>query len=88
MGLKEQIVEVADGLRGTLGVAVKNLETGEETTVNGNDVFQLASVFKVPVIVTLYRQVDAGEIDLDERVEMTDYARVPGSGIIKELTRG
>ena len=88
MGLKEQIVEVADGLRGTLGVAVKNLETGEETTVNGDEVFQLASVFKVPVIVTLYRQADAGEIDLDERVEMTDYARVPGSGIIKELTPG
>lgn len=75
-------------LRGTLGVAVKKLKTGEETTVNGDDVFQLASVFKVPVIVTLYRQADAGEIDLDERVEMTDYARVPGSGIIKELTPG
>jgi len=88
MSLKEQIVEVADRLRGTLGVAVKNLETGEETTVNGDEIFQLASVFKVPVIVTLYRQVDAGEIDLDERVEMTDYARVPGSGIIKELTPG
>ena len=28
MGLKEQIVEVAEGLSGTLGVTMKNLKTG------------------------------------------------------------
>lgn len=88
MSLKERIEEVAGGLKGTLGVAVKNLGTGEKVLVRGNTLFQLASVFKVPVIVTLYRQADAGKINLDDYVEMTDYARVPGSGVLRELTPG
>ena len=88
MSLKERIEEVAEGLRGTLGVAVKNLGTGEKALVKGNTLFQLASVFKVPVIVTLYRQADAGKINLDDYIEMTDYARVPGSGVLRELTPG
>lgn len=46
----------------------------------------MASVFKVPVIVTLYRHVEKGRIALDEKIEMTSYARVSGSGILKELT--
>jgi beta-lactamase class A len=88
LSLKERIEEVAEGLRGTLGVAMKNLGTGEKVLVKGNTLFQLASVFKVPVIVTLYRQADAGKINLDDYIEMTDYARVPGSGVLRELTPG
>jgi len=88
LSLKEKIEQVAEGLKGTLGVAVKQLGTSKEVTVRGNTVFQLASVFKVPVIVTLYRQADAGKIDLDNYFEMTDYERVPGSGVLKELTPG
>ncbi len=88
MALEEQIKDIAEGLKGTLGVAVKNLKSGEEAMVNGDDLFQLASVFKVPVIVTLYRQVDSGKFDLDERVEMTEYEKVPGSGVLRELTPG
>ena len=88
MALEEKIKEIAEGLKGTLGVAVKHLKSGEEAMVNGDDLFQLASVFKVPVIVTLYRQADSGKIDLDERVEMTEHAKVPGSGVLRELTPG
>jgi beta-lactamase class A len=64
MGLKEKIEEVAEGLEGTLGVAVKHLGTGEEVLINGDDFFPLASALKVPVLITLYRQVDEGKISL------------------------
>lgn len=86
--MKVQIEKIAEDLEGTMGVAVKNLGTGEEVTINGDELFQLASVFKVPVIVTLYREVDAGNISLDDKVEMTYYSKVPGSGVLKELTPG
>jgi beta-lactamase class A len=86
--MKVQIEKIAEDLEGTMGVAVKNLGTGEEVTLNGDELFQLASVFKVPVIVTLYREVDAGNIRLDDKVEMTHYSKVPGSGVLRELTPG
>ena len=88
MGLKEKIEEVAEGLEGTLGVAVKHLGTGEEVLINGDELFWMASTFKVPVIVTLYREMDGGKVSLDEKLVMTEYARVPGSGIIQQLTPG
>jgi len=88
MGLKEKIEEVAEGLEGTLGVAVKHLGTGEEVLINGDDFFPLASALKVPVLITLYRQVDEGKISLDEKLVMTEDAKVPGGGILQHLTPG
>lgn len=88
MGLKEKIEEVAEGLEGTLGVAVKHLGTGEEVLINGDDFFPLASALKVPVLIALHRQVDEGKISLDERLEMTEDAKVPGGGILQHLTPG
>lgn len=88
MSIKEEIEKIADGFKGTLGVGVKHLGTGEEVLFNRDELFQLASVFKVPVIVTLYRQSEDGKISLDDKRIMTDYARVPGSGVIKDLTPG
>ena len=88
MGLKEKIEEVAEGLEGTLGVAVKHLGTGEEVLINGDDFFPLASALKVPVLITLYRQVDEGKISLDERLVMKEDAKVPGGGILQHLTPG
>jgi len=88
MGLKEKIEEVAEGLEGTLGVAVKHLGTGEEVLINGDDFFPLASALKVPVLITLYRQVDERKISLDEKLVMTEDAKVPGGGILQHLTPG
>jgi len=88
MGLKEKIEEVAEGLEGTLGVAVKHLGTGEEVLIKGDDFFPLASALKVPVLITLYRQVDEGKISLDEKLVMTEDTQVPGSGILQNLTPG
>ncbi len=50
--------------------------------------FPTASVFKVPVIVELYGQVEAGRLSLDDRLILKDSIKVPGSGILKELSEG
>jgi len=88
MDLKTNLEGIEKDFEGTIGITAKTLGTGEEAIVNGDILFPLASVFKIPVIVTLYRQVDAGNISLDAKIEMTDYARVPGSGVLKELSPG
>lgn len=88
MGLREKIEEVAEGLEGTLGVAVKDLGTDEEILINGDDFFPLASALKIPVLITLYRQVDEGKINLEEKMVMKEVAQVPGGGILQHLTPG
>ena len=88
MTLLERIREAAEGFEGVLGVSVKHLGTGEAASLNGGELFPTASVFKVPVIVALYRQVDAGAVSLDEKVVLREEDKVPGSGILKELSPG
>ena len=88
MSLKDEIIEITHGLEGTIGIAVKHLQTGEEVLVEGDTLFPTASVFKLPLLVELYRQVEEGHISLDQRLVMTEEAKVPGSGILRELSPG
>ncbi len=88
MVLVERIREAAEAFDGVLGVSVRHLGTGEEASVNGDELFPTASVFKVPVLVELYRQVDSGRMDLDEKIFLLEKDMVPGSGILKELSEG
>lgn len=88
MTLKGILEEAAAGFDGRLGVAVRHLGTGESASLNGDELFPTASVFKVPVIVELYRQVEVGAASLDEEVILGEGDKVPGSGILKELSPG
>jgi beta-lactamase class A len=88
MSLLELIQKPSEAFDGKLGISVKNLDSGEAASLNGGELFPTASVFKVPVIVELHRQVDAGRIDLDEKITLMEEDKVPGSGILRELGEG
>ena len=82
--LQEAVLEVP----GVVGVVARHLETGKSIEHNADEVFFTASTFKVPILAEMYRQVDAGGLDLSQRVEITDALRVPGSGVLRELGEG
>jgi beta-lactamase class A len=88
MTLYNEIVKETKGFEKVLGVAVRHLGTGEEANFNGDELFPTASVFKVPVIVELYRQVEVGRLSLEDKMVLKDSDKVPGSGILKELSEG
>ena len=50
--------------------------------------FQLASIFKVPVLVTAFRQVDAGRLDLAARHTLRRAHKLIGSGVLSQLDEG
>lgn len=80
--------EVLSRVPGVVGLAARHLDTGRTIEHNADEVFFTASTFKVPVLAEMYRQVDAGAIDLTRRIELTDGLRVPGSGVLRELANG
>lgn len=88
MLLTEILESAEDGFDGRLGAAILHLGTGEEASLNGDELFPTASVFKVPVIVELYRQVEAGVVSLHDRFILREGDKVPGSGVLKELSSG
>ncbi|MDQ1713550.1 MAG: beta-lactamase class [Frankiaceae bacterium] len=55
-----------------------DLATGAEVAYRADDVVVAASVFKLPVLVELCRQVSAGEVDAAEQVTVPAEGRSPG----------
>src|SRR6185312_2876332 len=49
-----------------VGVAFHDLESGRALYLNADDSFHAASTMKVPVMIELFRRVDAGKLRLDD----------------------
>jgi beta-lactamase class A len=77
-----------EGFAGTGGVAAKNLGTGEEIRVNADATTATASTIKVPILIEVFRQIEAGTISLDDRMTVTEAAMTKGSGILRDLSLG
>jgi len=73
---------------GYWAVSVKDFVSGRAYSVNGNQAFNAASVIKLPILIELYRQADAGRLRLEDRLELPEAEKVPGSGVLKELGAG
>lgn len=65
---EQRLEEIAASLKGTVGIAVADVETGRTYDVAGEDWFPQQSVSKLWVTLTALDEVDRGRLDLDERV--------------------
>lgn len=68
--------------RGRVAVAVEHLDRGEGFAWHEHDVMPTASLIKFPVLIELYRQSEAGDVDLQKRLTFTEGDKSPGSGIL------
>jgi len=71
-----------------MGVYIRAVTTGEEIALNADRPFQMASVFKIPILAELLSQAHARQRSLDDRIILTNEMKVPGSGVLKELSAG
>ena len=81
-GVHESVAAIAAPLGGTVGVAARNLASGAEVHIDAGELFPMASCFKIPVMVEVMRQVDAGLVRLDDRLTLTEQDKSPGSTLI------
>jgi beta-lactamase class A len=56
---------------GVLGVAVKDLTSGETWSLNGARPFPMQSIFKAPLAAAVLAAVDRGEVDLSRVIAIT-----------------
>jgi beta-lactamase class A len=86
--LRGRLEETPMRYAGIVGVAVKDLTTGESLLINGDEVFPVASTIKVPILIEFYRRVEAKTLDPMISVNYVEAHRTGGSGVIKTLTSG
>ena len=73
-GLESDLQRLAHETSGTLGAAVRIVESGETVVLNGDGHFPMQSVYKAPIGMAVLHEVDAGRLSLDApvRVEASD----------------
>ncbi len=86
--LQNKVEEIAAESGAKMGVAIRHIETGQEVMLNADDLFSLASVVKVPVLVEAFRQMDESRMRLDDRWTLTQEVKNLGSGILTQLDNG
>jgi beta-lactamase class A len=80
--LESRIAPLAKAHKGKVGIAVKNLKTGESFYMNENETKPTASLIKLPVMVETYWQASEGKVKFDTKLTLTKDDKVPGSGIL------
>lgn len=67
----------------TAGVFFYNPDTGAYLNLGGDEVFSAASTIKIPVLVALFQEVDAGQIRLNEPLVMRPDLIASEAGVIQ-----
>ena len=88
MSLRERLQACTTGDQIEFGIAVQHIESGQETLINAEVVFPTASVFKVPVMVEVFKQARAGKFDLDDCLELETGYKTLTSGVLLHLQDG
>jgi beta-lactamase class A len=80
--LRRQLESIIATHRGTVGYTIHNLDTGERLERLGDRPFPTASLIKVPILVSLMQQVEAGTVSLADPVSWSKLDQVGGAGVL------
>ena len=83
--LKAEIEKIASGFDGVMGVAIRDLTTGEEILLNSHLTFPTGSSIKIPVLIELHKQAAAGKYKLTDQRWLERADKVGGSGVINNF---
>ena len=86
--LMRQLEQEAAAFDGVLGVAAKDLTSGEMIRINAGLVFPQASSIKIAILIELLRQAQEGQQVLGDRIEIKHAQLVDGSGILNHFSEG
>lgn len=79
--------EIAD-FRGKVWIYAKNLDTGKEYSLRGDEQVRTASTIKLPIMTEVFRQVADGKLKWTDQIELTKANKTGGSGILSEFSDG
>src|SRR5487761_114344 len=86
--LSADLNRMAADYDGVMGIFVKDLTIGQTFAVNADTIFPQASSIKIPLLIELMRQAQAGKINLRDRVDIHRAALVGGRGVLQFFSDG
>jgi beta-lactamase class A len=86
--LKYNLERIARGIRADWAIYIKYFASGEEISINADTCVDTMSVIKVPVLVTLFREQEHGNVNLQERITLATRQKRFGTGILQAMQDG
>ncbi len=85
-GLQRRIEEISAAAPGRVGAAAAVLETGESIALRGHERFAMASVYKLPIAMAVFHEIDRGGLSLEQKIPIAekDFCPAPGVSPIRD----
>ncbi len=64
-------------------IYVWQYETEKFADINASEIFSSASIIKIPVLIELFKSIEAKQLSLEDKMILTDYYRAEGSGSLQ-----
>ncbi len=61
-------------------IFIWDFETGKYVDINANQQYPAASIIKIPILLELFRSIESSQINLYDKLKLTDYYKAEGSG--------
>ncbi len=68
LDLKNTMEKAMEGSKGTYGIYIKNLKTGQNYTKNETKSFEAGSLYKLWVLLTAFKQIEGGSLKEDDQL--------------------
>lgn len=86
--LDEKVQAAIADLRGKVWIHAKNLDSGKEYSLRGDEQVRTASTIKLAIMAETFRQVSQGKLRWNDPIELTKEKKQGGSGILFEFSDG
>jgi beta-lactamase class A len=86
--LDERIQNAIAGFQGNVWIYAKNLDTGKEFSLRGDEQTRTASTIKLAIMAETFHQVELGKVRWDDPIDLTKEKKQGGSGILFEFSDG
>lgn len=86
--LRVAIERITRSVNAKWGIYIKCLETGEQIDINSQEQMDTMSVIKIPLMVEVFRQIEAGKFALTDRVKLREEDKRPGTGVMRSFDAG
>ena len=86
LNLDKQIQNAIKDFKGKVWIYAKNLDTGKDFSLRGDEQVRTASTIKLPIMAETFRQVESGKLKWTDEIILTKDKKKGGSGILFEFS--
>lgn len=78
--LERHFKQIADTIKGNIGISALHIETGESISFNGDEKFPMQSVYKFPIAMVMLHEIDNDKFSLGDTIEIKKAEFIPQAG--------